>query len=278
MDRVQSEGRLAKVINEHRQWADEQFRVLNRQHQVPSWLDYLRNAASQGNAAALRALRRNTDRYRQAVDAVASGDAGNPAVISELRPETLANGDVVYVLRDGGKVVDGSQGVAIERESRIATALTLALAAARSPAREVGIANSAPERRQAMVEIAARDNMDLRFADAGDEQERIRLIGVFEREDVHLAATVFVAGRNAARSEQPDLLAHRFWTDGDAGAATFEGLQPLGDGAQALLLRKGDEILVLPLTAAQASALPEHTPGEAVDVSPARQIERGQQR
>ncbi len=268
----------SKLIQEDSQWADEQFRVLNQQHRVPSWLDYLRDAASQGNASALRALRRNTNRYRQAVDAVASGDAGNPMVVSELRPETLGNGDVVYLLRDGGKVVDGSQGVTIERESSVAIALTLAIAAARSPAREVDVANSTPERQRAMIEIAARDKMDLRFANAGDEQERVRLIGVFEREDVHLAATVFVAGRNAAQSEQPDLPAHRFWTDADAGAATFEGLQPLGEGAQALLLRKGDEILVLPMTAAEASALPAHTPGEPVEVSPARQIERGQQR
>jgi hypothetical protein len=268
----------AQSANADREWADEQFRILNQQHQVPSWLDYLREAASQGNAAALRALRRNTYRYRQAVDAVASGDAGNSAVVAELRPETLANGDVVYALRDGGKVVDGSQGVTIERESRIAIALTLAIAAARSPDRKVDIASSAPERRQAMVEIAARDKMDLRFADAGDEQERVRLIGVFEREDAQLAATVFVAGRNAARSEQPDVPAHRLWSDSDAGAATFEGLQPLGDGAHALLLRKGDEILVLPLTEAEASALPEHTAGESVEVLPTRQIERGQQR
>jgi hypothetical protein len=263
-------------LNEDRAWADTQFKALQQKHPVPTWLDYLREAASQGNAAALKALRRNTNRYRQAVDAVAKGDAGAPVVISELRPETLANGDVVYVLRDNGKVIDDGRGVVIERESRIAIALTLAITAARSPSHEVVIAG--PQHRQAMIEIAARDKMDLRFADAGDDQERVRLISVFEREDAHLAAAVFVAGRNAARGEQPGLPAHRFWTETDAGAATFEGLQPLGDGAQALLLRRGDEILVLPLTAVEASALPVRTAGEAVEISPERQVEGGQQR
>ena len=216
----------------------------------------------------MRALRRNANRYRQALSAVTqSGQQTNDIVIRELKPETRADGTVIYTLRDGGKVTDDGRQVRIERESHNARSLTLTLKAARSKMGEVALDGTDA---QAFIEAAARDKLQLNFRNSSHDQERKRLVAAYEREDAVLAASGFVARQNAARGADASILPHRLWQVSDVGSAHYEGAVDLGEGIHAILVRKEGEIVVLPRTASEAAPTP--APGAEVAVSEQGQV------
>jgi hypothetical protein len=269
-----------KMWRELHQWTDEQHRAIRQNQPLPSWQAYLREAAAKGNEAALAALMRNARRYRQAVNAISAGDRSEAAralIMAELKPQTLANGHIVYRLRDGGKVVDDGAGIKIEKDSHVAIALTLGIMAGRSPSREVVISD--PQHQQAMIEAAARDKLNLRFADPSHEKERQRLIEVCERDDAAIAAAGFIARRNEARATRAEIPPHRLWNEGDAGSLPFEAVLALGEGFSALMVRKDAELLVLPLTAAEAGVSAARPAGGTVEISrDGRIAQQGQRR
>ncbi len=83
------------------------------------------------------------------------------------------------------------------------------------------------------------------------------------------ALETFIAGRNALRGKIPSILPHRSWTPADAGTVSFEGRRHLSDGCEAALLKRGDEMLVMVLTPAQAAKADFWARGQelAVDAS-----------
>ena len=237
----------------------------------------MREAAAQGDAAALGALRRHQRRYRTAIDAAVKSDkTGAPAaeIAAEFRPEVRANGDVVYRLRDGGRVVDGSTGVHIEKQSHIAIALALSLQAERTAGRQVSVCD--PELATPSIAVAARERLDLIFDIPEHEVERRRLLTLFERQDGALAAAVLIKQRNA-RAAQDGSPLHRIWGDGDAGEASVQAIE-IENGTHLLLLREGDAVLVKPLTATEAQTLQGLEPRDKVQLSPQGEILKGPQR
>ena len=182
---------------------------------LPTWQDFLRQVAAQGDAAALGALRRHQRRYRTAIDAVLKTDkTGAPAaeIAAEFRPEVRANGDVVYRLRDGGRVVDSSTGVRVEKQSHIGIALALSLQAERAANRQVSLPD--PELATPSIAVAARERLDLIFDTPEHEAERRRLLTLLERQDGDLAAAVLVKRCNA-RTAQDGSPHHRICNDSD---------------------------------------------------------------
>ena len=248
-----------------------------RVNPLPTWQDFLRQVAAQGDAAALGALRRHQRRYRTAIDAVLKTDkTGAPAagIAAEFRPEVRADGDVVYRLRDGGRIVDGSTGVRIEKQSHIAIALALSLQAERTANRQVNLSD--PELAIKSIAVAARERLDITFDTPEHEAERRRLLTLFERQDGDLATAVLVKRRNA-RAAQDGSPSHRIWSDGDAGEAIVQSIEA-ENGAHLLLLRKDDAILVKPLTATEAQTLQGLEPRDKVQLSPQGEILKGPQR
>lgn len=249
---------IASRWAEERRWIAAKRAEIRREHNVPNWVEFLRQAAANGNGAALKALRRNAKRCREALAAATGASAAtDELVLKELRPETTANGTILYRLRDGGIVADDGGSAVIEKDSAIAKALTLTLMASRSSDKTVMI--EGPDT-HSFIKVAARDRLDLRFCNPDHEIERQRLVRLYAGEEAQAAAAVFIAGRNA---ERPGTLPHRLWRREDAGAAVYHETQMLDDGVAVVLLRKDDEILVLPRTASKADIhlLPE-TPME----------------
>ena len=247
-----------------------------RANPLPTWQDFLREAAAQGNASALGALRRHQRRYRAAINAVLKSnktDAPAAEIAAEFRPEVRANGDVVYRLRDGGRIVDGSTGVRIEKQSHIAIALALSLQAERTANRQVNLSD--PELAIKSIAVAARERLDLTFDAPEYEAERRRLLTLFERQDGDLAAAVLVKQRNArtAQDGPPHL---RICNASDAGEAIVQSIE--AENATHLLLRKDDAILVKPLTATEAETLQGLKPQDKVQLSPQGDISKGPQR
>lgn len=236
---------------------------------LPTWPDFLREAALLGNAAALRTLRRNARRFQKALTAVASQDASPNAkatITTELKPETQANGHIAYRLRDGGKVLDDGKTITINTSSHGALSLSLVVTAARAPGQ--GIVITQPDQQTDTIKAAARDKLNVYFKDQAAEQERQRLLLVFEREEARLAAAVFVARRNAERANKPEIPEHRLWRDTDIGEAICERVEDLGEDSYAAVLRRNDEILVKPLIAAEVSTFSGHAPGDVIQLLP----------
>jgi len=265
----------ANKLRAEREFASAERAKFRGSHSLPTWQEFLRQEASNGNAAALTVLRRHRNRYRKAIGTIVTGDQTGEAkavIAAEFQPETRANGDLVYRLRDGGRVADTQDGIRVEKTSHIAIALALSLDAVRG--RQGTIAATDPHFARQAIEVAARDRLDVAFQDPEQERERVRLLALYERQDTEMTARVFVGAQNAARTARPEIAPHRLWTEDDAGEAIVEKLVFLEEGAHALLLRKSGEMLVNPVTAAETAQMQPLEAGEKVEVSPQGQIYR----
>jgi hypothetical protein len=243
---------------------------------LPAWQEFLRQQVSNGNATALTVLRRHRNRYREAIGAIVTGGQTGEAkavIAAEFQPETRANGDLVYRLRDGGRVAETQDCIRVEKTSHIAIALALSLDAVRG--HPGAIAATDPHFAQQAIEVAARDRLDVAFQDPEQERERVRLLALYERQDAELTARVFIGSQNAARAARPEIAPHRLWTEDDAGGAIVEKFVFLEEGAHALLLRKSGAMLVKPVTADEKVQMQPLEAGEKVEVSPQGQILRG---
>jgi hypothetical protein len=273
------ELRAAYKFRERREFASAERAKFRESYPLPTWQEFLRQETTNGNATALTVLRRHRSRYRKAIGKIVTGDQTSEAkvvIAAEFRPETRANGDLVYRLRDGGRVVDTQDGIRVEKTSHIAIALALSLDAARGRQRK--IAATDPHFARQAIEVAARDRLDVAFQDPEHERERLRLLALYERQDTEIAGGVFVGTQNAARAARPQIAPHRLWTESDAGEAIVEKLVPLDEGTHALLLRKGGEVLALPLTSTEANEVQKLAPGEIVEVSQQKRIAKSEPR
>jgi hypothetical protein len=174
--------RLDVAIKE-REFAErqrDQRAAISRQHPLPTWFGFLQDKAAHGNTEALAILRDRDARQRQAADAfAATADEAEArtVVFSALRPAVRKNGQVVYRLRDGGRVVDRGDVIQVEAISGQALFLTLSLQAERSPGKAVQL-GGAESFQQQMIAMAAAKRMDLSFAAPHQERRRRELLGL----------------------------------------------------------------------------------------------------
>jgi hypothetical protein len=158
----------------------DQRAAIRRQHALPTWFSFLQDKAAHGNTDALAILRDRDARHRQAAAAfAATADEGEAktVVFSALRPAVRKNGQVVYRLRDGGRVVDSGHTIQVEVVSDHALFLTLSLQAERSPGKAVRLGGDDAFQQQ-MVAMAAAKHMDLSFAAPQLERRRRELLGL----------------------------------------------------------------------------------------------------
>jgi hypothetical protein len=173
---------LARKADEIQEWRNQRRREIARGFPLPNWFEFLQFEAARGDGEALAILRLKEDQERQAGAAFAT--ASDPAqarhvVFSALRPIARKNGQLVYTLKDGGRIVDDGHGVRLETVTPHAMFLTLSIHAERWPGRRVPLEEDDAFKRQ-MVEIAARTKLDLTFADPVLERLRCRLRGLPE--------------------------------------------------------------------------------------------------
>jgi hypothetical protein len=194
--------------------------------------------------------------------------AGNPeqarhVVFDKLRPHTRKNGSVVYRVKDGGLVVDEAHAIRVEELTAHAAFLALSLASERFAGQALIVEGSDEFKRQ-IAGLAGSKQLDVRFADPAIEAERQRHAAKAAPSPPSPdALESFIASRNALRSKIPSICPHRTWTPADAGEATFEGRRHFG-GAEAVLLKRGNEMLVMAVTPAQAAAAGFWTRGQTV--------------
>jgi hypothetical protein len=189
MERIAAEQALRETIKQERQALGEQFpRLVGDQYTA-----WLRQRADAGDVEALAELRRREGFAARREDQAAKepvAELRTPApspvavpVFMPLRYAVARNGDVTYSDRQGDLLRDGSDRVAILRQDDQAVSLALRLAQQKfyDPTKDrdltvISVASSRPEFRRQAVEVAVREGIRVRFADADMEKHRLELI------------------------------------------------------------------------------------------------------
>jgi hypothetical protein len=227
-------------------------------HRPPTWVTFLRQRAEAGSAAALSILQRQERSFECAVQACLSGspDADlREQIIRELKPEPRADGQTVYRLRDGGRVVHGANGTSLEFISPFALTLFFRLRPSAGDGAAIRL-NGSDEAIKLFILTAAAYAHPVTFAAPEHETERRRLIELVAGDTDGQAALQFAVTHQATRfgvSNSPPCL---IWEADHVGEMTLERLVTLRNGARASLLRAGDTLLVKPCSdATNAEAL-----------------------
>lgn len=141
---------------------------------LPTWQTFLAGQAERGDEAALSVLRAGTaskGRLGCGVLAAADVSAARHLVYQHLSPQARSNGDMVYAVRDGGRVTDRAAEVRADRMSAGAAFLALSLASDRFGNQPLVI-EGAEAFKAAVLEVSVTRGMDVRFSDPALERAR----------------------------------------------------------------------------------------------------------
>lgn len=244
--------------------------AIDATHPLPTWQSFLETRAARGDPTATAVLRsRQQQRQRFALDVLTAEDAeaAKHVVYRQLAPEARRNGDMVYRVKDGGRVTDSAAHVRVDELTIGAAFLALSLASDRFGAQPLKVDGS-DEFKAQIAHLAATRGLSVTFADPTMEAARAAAAAPPAPTPVTPepadAVAQFIRSRNETRARASDITHHRRWTSADAGPAEYGGRRTLSDGSEVVLLRKDGDTLVKPVTAAQAAKASRWKIGEAV--------------
>ncbi len=272
---------------------------------LPTWQAWLQRCAEKGDVDALEVLRsRQWGREKFERDVLGASDAASvrAVILAHHKPNVRHNGDVHYALQDGSRVIDRSVVVQAKGITMASAALSLILARERfsGPITVKGDATY----RQAILEAAVAYGFDIKFKDP--ELEAKRQAGLADarsaerpeptpcisrpkdgdlRRNASKQATprepdrgeegarAYVDERNELRRRRPeiqDILPHRIWTPADAGPVSYiRNVRFAEHESEGVILKRGAEYLVKPVTPAQAARAGAHFQrGDLVGLDP----------
>jgi len=164
----------AKAVEEAREIRRRSNKEVTASSPLPSWLDYLNDRANEGDERAVSALR-----HRSRSKGKGGGDhmTGKPQegaegrILRDLDFKVEQSGAVSYTTKDGAQFRDTGRHLNLGdrfEESAVEAALDLAMTKFGGKL-EI---NGSDEFKKAVVEVAARRKMPVRFTDRGMERER----------------------------------------------------------------------------------------------------------
>lgn len=277
-------GERRQSFRENRAALTTERAAIDAANPLPTWQTFLETRAARGDTLATAALRSRTQmRQRFAFDVLSADDAeaAKDVVYKELSPKAKRNGDLVYQVKDGGRVTDTASNVRVDELTVGATFLALSLAADRYGDRPLKVDGS-DEFKAQIAAMAAMQGLSVQFADpamnaARDlvaEQQREERAGQSQPKPAPQPSPAapapvdpvaeYARQRNETRAKTSDIDYHRPWTASDAGPAKYGGRRTLSDGSEAVLLHKGGETLVKSVTAAQAAKASKWSIGQQV--------------
>lgn len=273
----------------------QQLQQINAKHPLPTWQQYLQDAAAQGDVNALQVLRSRAQvaENKRAQWIGARDDAhARQIIFDRLKAEPRKNGDVRYRTSDGGRIIDARTVVRVDRATEEAARAALALALQRFVGESLNVQGDATFK-ALIVQAAIDRNMAITFTDPVMEAARRRgvtakaaqaappapaapkataappVTGAAAQKPFQVAQAVadYVAARNTATAGMYDITyIHRPWTSADTGPMAYQGRRRLSDGTEAILMRSGDAMLVKQVTSAQAAKASRWRVGQSIDV------------
>ncbi len=165
--------RLAQL----RALGSQQRDVIWQQYPKTGWDAWLTQQSSHGNLEALKLLRGRQQarwRFTTALLTVANLDDAKTLIRADLKPTVRRNGDVLYRLKDGGRVEDATQAIHVPEVTEAATLFALTLADERFQGKAL-VVDGTNEFKVKVVEMAAIQGLNVRFAAPELEQLRERI-------------------------------------------------------------------------------------------------------
>ncbi|MCM8735504.1 relaxase/mobilization nuclease domain-containing protein [Azospirillum sp. A1-3] len=236
---------------------------------LPRWQDFLTAEASRGNEMAVAVLRSRSRRQRRMAETLltaADADVARHIVYERLRPNAGKDGSLVYRVEDGGVVSDEATQVRVTEVTAGATFLALSLADDRFRGQALVVEGSDAFKTQ-VAQLAAVKGLEVRFADPELERERARMAKPMTQAEGSTSVTAFISRRNNRREIVTSIDYTRLWTPSDAGPVVYQGRRRLQDGAEVVLLHRGGETLVKPVTPAQAAKASTWRVGQTVELN-----------
>ena len=164
-----------KARTERRDLARGQRAEVRQEHPVLNWLGFLAQEAARGSEQALALLRdRANPGSRLGADGLTAAeraDAGH-VIYQQLVPRVGKNGDVIYELRDGGRVTDRASEVRADRLTPGSAFLALSLAADRYGSQPLAVTGS-DAFKAAVIEVVVERGVEVTFSDPEMERTRI---------------------------------------------------------------------------------------------------------
>ncbi len=252
-------GEKQKALANHRQTEKAQSQVSRTAQKPLNWESFLIESAENGNGKALEILRQRRQRQERAATALLRADnydAAKHVVYNDLKPIARKSGEMLYQVRDGGAITDERQRVRIDVLTSGSAFLALSMASERFQNQPLDVQGNDDFKKQ-VLQFAVQYHMPVQFKDSALEKQRQQAIAVSKQKKPSQSPALyaFIQQRNLMREKVSDVLAHRLWQASDTGEVIYEGRRNLTDGSQAILLRRGDEMLVKPVKDTEARNL-----------------------
>jgi hypothetical protein len=255
----------------------QQRRELSVSHPLPTWQGFLERKGLAGDSEALGLLRqRARSRARGRADEVRGERAR--AGTSGLKPSGMRkSGDLLYELSDGGLVIASGDAIRVERRSESALSLALELASDQFKGQRLAVDGSEAFR-AGLARAAGEHAFGVRFASAA--MEAVREASAADGAGIGAGADAYIRARNELRASRPNagIAYHRRWNTMDAGEARYEGRRRFADGSEAVLLRRGEDMLVLDVSGAQAAKASAWAIGQTINIDGQGRILSGARR
>lgn len=190
-----------KARAERRELARSQRAEVRQAYPVQNWAGFLGQEAARGGEQALALLRGGSrPRSGPGADALTSADRGEGGhvIYQPLLSSVGKNGDVVYELKDGGRVTDRASEVRTDRLTPASAFLALSLAADRYGDQPLAITGS-DAFKVALVDVAVARGVKVTFSDPAMERAR--------RDGAALGGKESEAANGASRAPDRDIAA-----------------------------------------------------------------------
>lgn len=272
-------------------------------HQIPNWRGFLKDEEMAGNstATALLSELENKDKAlaKNILDCTDMAKAKS-FVFENLSPFIKRNGDVIYNIKDGGRVVDNDKSISVKNLTIGSALLALSLSIERFEGQALRV-NGTAEFKQVIIKLAASKSLDIKFGDddMNKSYQELRLQQKLKESvsfgqsqypmqqqrlspQPQLASVIlsaideFIQSNNSEgignSSLEPPKLIYRKWSTNDNGKYEFAGIVSLSDRTNVALLKQCGEIIVKPVSISELLKLSKMQTGKVIALDRKGQI------
>ena len=278
---------------------------LKATQKVPNWRGFLRAEELAGNIVAKGLLRgleiKDKSLAKNIIDCADMAKAKS-IVIENLFPFTKRNGDVIYNVKDGGRVVDNAKSICVENLTTGSALLALSLSLERFVGQALRV-NGTAAFKQAILELAVSKSLDIKFGDndmnksyqelrqkqkmqepayESQSQPPTQKQQLSPQKQPQLASVVlsaiddFIQSKNVQPptngSDNLPKLTHRKLSINDNGKFEFGGIVSLSDRTNIVLLRQGSEVIVKSVSISDLLKLSKMQAGKVIALDGQGQI------
>ena len=268
-------------------------------HKVPNWRGFLQDEEKAGNGIAkglLRGLENKDKSLAKNILDCADMAKAKSIVFENLSPFIKRNGDVIYNIKDGGRVVDNVKSISVENLTTGSALLALSLSLERFEGQALRV-NVTAEFKQAILELAASKSLDIKFGDNDmnksyqefRQKQKVQEPAYesqshppMQKPQPQLASVVlsaiddFIQSKNVQNptngSDNLSKLTYRKWAINDNGKFEFQGIVSLSDRTNIALLRQGCEVIVKPVSISDLLKLSKMQTGKIIALDRKGQI------